>query len=76
MSRMRSDDQTLFGWEAEYDDWLKRQLEERNIANMINYETSHKLGKLASPTPDHFCACAVQPRPGRLSGRPAVLLWW
>lgn len=22
--------------------------------NIVNYETSHKLGKLATPTPDHF----------------------
>ena len=33
---------------------LKKQLDERNFTNIINYETSHTLGKLASPTPDHF----------------------
>lgn len=47
-------DMTPFGWEAEYDHWMKQQLNERNIKNIIQYETSHKLGKLASPTPDHF----------------------
>ena len=47
-------DMTPYGWEAEYDLWLKKQLDERNVANLINYETSHKLGKLASPTPDHY----------------------
>ncbi|WP_316635019.1 class III extradiol ring-cleavage dioxygenase [uncultured Flavobacterium sp.] len=52
--RFKSGDMTPFGWEAEYDSWLKKQIDERNFANIINYETSHKLGKLASPTPDHF----------------------
>jgi 4,5-DOPA dioxygenase extradiol len=52
--KFRSGDMTPFGWEAEYDQWLKRQLDERNVANLIGYQTSHKLGKLASPTPDHY----------------------
>ena len=52
--KFRTGDMTPFGWEDEYDAWLKKQLDERNFANIINYESSHKLGKLASPTPDHF----------------------
>ena len=52
--KMRTKDMTPFGWEAEYDEWLKLQIEQRNVNNMINYWTSHKLGKLAAPTPDHF----------------------
>jgi len=47
-------DRTPLGWEAEYDTWLKKQLESRNRGNLINYTTSHKLGLVASPTPDHF----------------------
>ena len=54
MQKYRSGDMTPFGWEAEYDQWLKKQLNEKNIADIINYENSHKLGKLAAPTPDHF----------------------
>lgn len=54
MQKFRTNDMTLFGWEAEYDAWIKKQADERNFANIINYETSHKLGKLAAPTPDHF----------------------
>jgi 4,5-DOPA dioxygenase extradiol len=54
MQKMRMNDMTPFGWEAEYDSWLKTQLNERNFQNLINYETSHKLGKMASPTPDHY----------------------
>lgn len=54
MKKMQSNDLSVYGWEAEYDGWLKKQINERNFANIINYETSHKLGKLAAPTPDHF----------------------
>jgi 4,5-DOPA dioxygenase extradiol len=52
--KMRSGDMSPYGWEAEYDLWIKKQIDERKIENIINYETSHKLGKLAAPTPDHF----------------------
>jgi len=52
--KFKSGDMSPFGWEAEYDSWLKKQIDERNVTNIINYETSHKLGKIASPTPDHF----------------------
>ena len=54
MQKMRKNDRTLVGWEPEYDAWLKKQIETRNVKDLINYQTSHKLGKLASPTPDHF----------------------
>lgn len=47
-------DMSPYGWEAEYDGWIKKQLDERKFENIINYESSHKLGKLAAPTPDHF----------------------
>jgi 4,5-DOPA dioxygenase extradiol len=53
-AKFRNNDLTPYGWELEYDAWLKKQIDERNFANLINYETSHKLGKLASPTPDHY----------------------
>ncbi len=54
IQKFSKNDMNPFGWEAEYDAWIKKQIDERNIANIVNYETSHKLGKLASPTPDHF----------------------
>ena len=54
MKKMQQNDQTPYGWEAEYDAWLKQQITERNFEALIRYESSHKLGKLASPTPDHF----------------------
>lgn len=52
--KFRTGDMTPYGWEAEYDQWIKKQIDQRNVASMINYETSHKLGKLAAPTPDHY----------------------
>ncbi|MES2798606.1 MAG: class III extradiol ring-cleavage dioxygenase [Bacteroidota bacterium] len=52
--KMRANDFTMYGWEAEYDGWLKQQIDARNVKNIIDYETSHRLGKLAAPTPDHF----------------------
>lgn len=54
MQKMRSNDFTPYGWEQEYDAWIKKQLDSRNVAELINYENSHKLGKLAAPTPDHY----------------------
>jgi len=52
--KFQSGDMTPFGWEAEYDAWIKKQIDERNFESVINYQTSHKLGTLAAPTPDHF----------------------
>lgn len=54
MQKFRQNDRTPFGWEAEYDAWIKKQIEARDFAKIIDYENSHKLGKLAAPTPDHF----------------------
>lgn len=54
MKKMQTNDMTLYGWEMEYDAWIKEQIDERNMSNIINYQSSHKLGKLAAPTPDHF----------------------
>lgn len=54
MQKMIKNDMTPYGWETEYDAWLKQQIDLRNYTNLIDYENSHKLGKLASPTPDHY----------------------
>lgn len=54
MQKMQKNDRTIYGWEAEYDFWLKDQIDQRNFSRLINYPTSHKLGMLAAPTPDHF----------------------
>lgn len=52
--KFMKNDMTPYGWEAEYDLWIKKQIDERKFDSIINYETSHNLGKLAAPTPDHF----------------------
>lgn len=52
--KFAKNDMTPYGWEAEYDAWIKKQIDGRQFENIINYETSHKLGKLAAPTPDHY----------------------
>lgn len=52
--KMMQNDMKAYGWEAEYDMWIKQQLDQRNFKAILEYETSHKLGKLAAPTPDHF----------------------
>ena len=54
MQKMSVNDMSPFGWEAEYDAWIKRQIDDRNFDPIIDYEKSHSLGKLAAPTPDHF----------------------
>ncbi|HCQ29359.1 MAG TPA: dioxygenase [Flavobacteriales bacterium] len=54
MQKLTKNDTSPYGWEAEYSEWLIKQLNSRNTKAFLNYETSHKLGKLASPTPDHF----------------------
>ena len=52
--RIMTNDMTPYGWEEEYDAWIKKQIDERKFDNIIHYETSHPLGKLAAPTPDHY----------------------
>ena len=52
--KFRTGDLTPYGWESDYDAWITKQINTRNFTDIINYETSHKLGKLAAPTPDHF----------------------
>jgi 4,5-DOPA dioxygenase extradiol len=50
--RLCTGDMTPFGWEADYEQWLKQEIDQRNFSSSINYSTSHALGKLAAPTPD------------------------
>jgi len=54
MQKMQKKDNTAYGWEAEYDAWLKEQIKARKFSEIVQYLTSHPLGKLAAPTPDHF----------------------
>jgi 4,5-DOPA dioxygenase extradiol len=40
MKKMQTNDMTLYGWEMEYDAWIKQQIDSRNISNIINYQNS------------------------------------
>lgn len=52
--KMMTGDKSMYGWEQEYDAWIKQQIDKRNLNDIINYTESHELGKLAAPTPDHY----------------------
>jgi 4,5-DOPA dioxygenase extradiol len=43
----------LYGWDQDFDLWVKTQLEQRNFDNLINYH-QQKYSNLAVPTPDHY----------------------
>jgi 4,5-DOPA dioxygenase extradiol len=53
MSKMQNGDTQLFGWETEFDHWIKKCVDDRDVKAMVDYE-KYKLGKLAAPTPDHY----------------------
>ena len=53
MTKMQQGDTELYGWELEFDDWIKNRIEERDIEALIAYK-KNKLGQLAAPTPDHY----------------------
>src|SRR5690606_21799594 len=38
--KMQRNDMTPYGWEAEYDAWIKKQIDTRNVKDIIRYETS------------------------------------
>lgn len=42
-----------YGWEIEFDQYIKQQLDKRDIQSLVNYE-KHTLGLKAAPTPDHY----------------------
>lgn len=47
-------DMTIYGWETDFDQWVKEKLDQGDIQSLINYEKTGKLGSLAVPTPDHY----------------------
>jgi len=52
--KLGNNDRNPFGWELEYDEWIKEQIDKRNFAGILDYKNSHPLGRLAAPTPDHY----------------------
>lgn len=53
MAKMQRRDTKLYGWEMEFDSWIKQRIDARDLKSIINYE-KNKLGLLAAPTPDHY----------------------
>jgi len=53
MAKMQKGDTQIYGWEEEFDDWIKKKIDDRDVKALIDYE-QNKLGKLAAPTPDHY----------------------
>lgn len=51
--KMQRGDSSIYGWETEFDEWLVRHIENRDLKSLINYD-NNKLGMLAAPTPDHY----------------------
>lgn len=51
--KMFGNDFSLYGWEIEFDNWVKEKLDARDIRSLIQYE-KNKLGLMAAPTPDHY----------------------
>jgi len=51
--RMFAGDTRIYGWDKEFDDFIKQQIDNRNINAIIDYE-KHKYSKMAAPTPDHY----------------------
>ncbi|WP_366483849.1 hypothetical protein [Cyclobacterium sp.] len=44
---------TPYGWDIEFDQWIKQQLDKGDIQSIVNYE-KNKLGLMAAPTPDNY----------------------
>ena len=53
MAKMQHGDMEIYGWESEFDDWIKKKIDDRDVQALIDYEKD-KLGMLAAPTPDHY----------------------
>jgi len=50
---MQGGDSELYGWEMEFDEWIKDRIDDRDVKAIVDYE-KNKLGQLAAPTPDHY----------------------
>jgi 4,5-DOPA dioxygenase extradiol len=49
-----SGDRNPYGWEIEFDQWVKKKLDERDFDSLVNYEKMGSAGTLSVPTPDHY----------------------
>ncbi len=53
MAKLQVGDTNLYGWETEFDEWITKRINDRDVKALIDYKST-KLGNLAAPTPDHY----------------------
>jgi len=53
VSRFSEENALLFGWDIEFDQWVKKQLDNRDFQSLTDYK-KNKLASMAVPTPDHY----------------------
>ncbi len=52
-SKMFSGDTKIYGWDKEFDQWVKEKVDNHDVKSLIEYDKT-TLGNLAAPTPDHY----------------------
>jgi len=53
MAKMQTGNIEIYGWESEFDDWIKNRIDDRDVKALIDYK-KNKYWELAAPTPDHY----------------------
>jgi 4,5-DOPA dioxygenase extradiol len=48
------DNPNKFNWAIEFDEWVKKKIEDRDFDSLINFHTSGDIAKLSVPTADHY----------------------
>ncbi len=51
--KMFGGDSSLYGWDEEFDQWVREKLEVRDFKSLLEYGKT-SLGQLSAPTPDHY----------------------
>jgi 4,5-DOPA dioxygenase extradiol len=52
--KLRVGDNSPFAWATEFDEWVKRKLDQRAFQDLVAYQQAGISGQLAVPTPDHY----------------------
>ncbi|MGI4871561.1 MAG: 4,5-DOPA dioxygenase extradiol [Janthinobacterium lividum] len=52
--KLRAGDTSPFEWATEFDEWVKRKLDQRDFQSLVAYQQAGVSGLLAVPTPDHY----------------------
>jgi len=54
MVNMRNNSNKPYEWAVEFDEWTKKQLENRDFKSLVNYQQKGTIATLAVPTVDHY----------------------